>query len=394
MKRLVQLYGGFQFFFGLLFWLPIFYDYQIRIGLSPAEILAIQSLYQVVFCLVEVPTGWFADRFGYLSSLRWGAGILIFSNLLPIFTPNYQGFLIHFLLIALSRSFISGASSAYLYEALRARKMSDRYSEIEGSTRSFSLLGKVAGWAGVGALMEWHLTAPYWMTVVAALFALICAWCLPKIEAVVTTATKSSELFLSAAFQELKSNRLLLLVIFQGTAIFVLSRVAQVTLFQPILNEKAVPTVWHGLVMSAMTVFEALGSWKTNFLKRWISHLNAVNIMTLVLAATLGGMVFAGSNLTVGLLCLFSLAVGLSFPVQKQVMNDVIGHAGLRATLLSAESIVNRSVSALLTLVMASYLSQGRLNDFLIQTAGVTVLTTLAIAWLVQRERQKLSSLN
>ena len=46
--------------------------------------------------------------------------------------------------------------------------------------------------------------------------------------------------------------------------------------------------------------------------------------VTLTLAVTLGLVPWLGAWGTITSLCLFSLAVGWSFPIQKQVMNDAI----------------------------------------------------------------------
>ncbi|MCM2281891.1 MAG: MFS transporter, partial [Bdellovibrionaceae bacterium] len=273
MSRLVRLYTLFQFFFGLLLWLPIFYEYQKRMGLSEANIFEIQSLYQIVFCFLELPTGWFADRFGYLRSLRAGAWTLIFANVLPVFAVDYSGFLAHFVLIALARSFISGASSAYLYEVLKERGQTGAYQGIEGAARSYGLIGKVVGWAGVGALMQWHVTLPYWLTVLAAAASLGFALALPHLahengsakadkKTDQNTERRSSTANLISAFTALSRTPSLILLMLQGVAIFVLSRAALVTLFQPILTDKSIPLAGHGLVMSALTLFEALGSFR------------------------------------------------------------------------------------------------------------------------------------
>src|SRR4051812_29927329 len=103
---LVSTYVKFQFFFSLLLWIPIFYEYQKRVGLSDVQIFGIQSFYYTVFCLLEIPTGMLADVCGNLACLRLGAGVLVAANLLPIFWPSYLGFGAHFLLIALARSLI------------------------------------------------------------------------------------------------------------------------------------------------------------------------------------------------------------------------------------------------------------------------------------------------
>ena len=40
-RRVIWLYCGFQFFFSLLFWVPVFYAYQKRIGLTDPQIFSI-----------------------------------------------------------------------------------------------------------------------------------------------------------------------------------------------------------------------------------------------------------------------------------------------------------------------------------------------------------------
>ena len=185
---------------------------------------------------------------------------------------------------------------------------------------------------------------------------------------------------LAGTFGVLARTPNLWLVMVQGVAIFVLSRVAQVTLFQPILESKSLALSSHGLVMSAMTLFEAIGSWRPQWVRRWLPDVHLVTVLTLALAVTLGAIPWLGGSGTVLSLCLFSLAVGWSFPVQKQVMNDAIPDSRYRATLLSIESILDRGVSALVTLLLATAAAGGRMNDFLVQSAVVTVVTALLIA--------------
>lgn len=387
MTRLVRFYTLFQFFFGLLLWLPIFYEYQKRMGLSEADIFQIQSLYQIVFCFLEIPTGWFADRFGYLKSIRLGALTLIAANALPIFAVDYTGFLAHFVLIALARSFISGASSAYLYDALKERGQAETYKEIEGSARAYGLIGKVVGWAGVGVMMEWHLTLPYWLTVFASVLALGFGLALPRLTRPQASEgpTPSSTANMFAAFGAIGRSPVLVLLMLQGVAIFVLSRVAQVTMFQPILESKEIPLASHGLVMSAMTLFEAAGSFRPQWARRWLSDRALVTALTLTLAVTMGVIPWLGAGAAIAALCLFSLAVGWSFPVQKQVMNDAIPDSRYRATMLSIESIVHRGISAIATLLMANYMARGAMNEFLVNASLATLVAAVLIAVFVHR---------
>src|SRR5690606_33291155 len=91
----------------------------------------------------------------------------------------FYGFAVHWILIAAARSFVSGASSAYLYEYLRRNGNKGGFKQIEGNARAYSLFGRVLCFAVIGYLMEWKLTLPYWLTVVSAAVSVAYATSLP-----------------------------------------------------------------------------------------------------------------------------------------------------------------------------------------------------------------------
>lgn len=380
--RAVRLYYGFQFFFPLLLWLPIFYEYQRRVGLSDAQIFGIQSFYYLVFCLLELPTGLFADRFGTRQSLRYGALAIFAGNLLPVFATGYRGFLAHFLLVALARSLVSGASNAYLYEYLKSAGEGDAYKRIEGNARAYGLVGKVACWAGIGALMEWHLTLPYWLSALASLVAFAYAHRLPEQPVAPGAGDGPAGPWtgkIGPLLATLRRSPFLILIMLQGIGIFVLSRIVQVNLYQPILEAKRFSLVTHGGIMSAMTLFEAWGSARPGWMRHLLSDLSAVFLLTAVVAASLSIMGAAGQAGTLAGLFLFAYATGLAYPIQRQVLNDAIPDSRFRATLLSVESIVDRTVCAAIVPFIAGYVATGRTAPFLHLSAGVTVIFVLVL---------------
>lgn len=377
--KAVRLYIGFQIFFSLLIWLPIFYEFQKRSGLDDSQIFAIQSIYYIAFCLLEIPTGLIADLWGYRRCMVAGSISLVVTTLLPIFLPTYIGFLAHFLLVALARSFVSGASSAYLYEYLAGFGEQGQFKQIEGNARAYGLFAKVGCWAVVGWLMEWKFTLPYWLTLVAASISLVYALRLPAVnEAKIRERSVASEtaVRLLGMFKQVLKHPYLILLILQGVAVFVLGRIIQVNLYQPILNQKAVALGYHGMVMSAMTVFEAFGSARPGVMKRFFSDQNAVTLLTILLGVSIGMMPFVGATGTIVLLCIFALISGLVYPIQRHLFNHSIPDSSYRATLLSLESIVDRAVCALVASLLAASTvgtSEG-LYHFILASGIITVL--------------------
>lgn len=392
MKRAISAYFYFQFFFPLLLWVPIFYEYQRYWGLTDEPIFFIQSLYYIVFCLFEVPTGLAADRWGYRSCLRLGSVLLVAATVLPISSPTYWGFLIHFVLVALSRSFVSGAASAYLYDLLAFHKQAGRFKEIEGKSRAYGLVGKIVGWAAIGSLMQWHVTVPYWLSLLTAVASAGFAWAMPALpggrEAREQRIPTGALAPLSGLWKLLRGHPFFLLLTLQGIGIFVLARIGTVDLFQPILKAKSFDLGVYGLMMSGITVFEALGSARHGWIQRWLNDLNAVFVLSLAMAVALALIPFGGQIGTVVLLGVFSWLTGLSYPIQRQLMNDAIPDSRYRATFLSLESILDRAACALVALQMGGYLQANQLDKFLC-LSGAGTIVFLSFLFLSMRKQGK-----
>lgn len=390
--RPMRLYMAFQLFFNLLLWVPVFYQFQKLSGLSDPEIFHIQSIYYLAFCFMEMPTGWFADRFGYLASVRFGAFVLVAANVLAPAWPTYTGFLLHFLLIGLARSLISGAASAWAYEYLKTQGQTASYKLIEGDARFYSLIARVLCWAGVGYLMALSPGLPYWISAGNAAVALGVACLLPSVGATLDAPTNaatdqlaSAKVTVIDALKAVVRRPLLFMLMLQGVGIFVLVRVMQVNLYQPTLGAKGFDVTAFGWVMSVMTIFEAFGSKLAFQVKKYWTDLTAVTVMTVVLAGSVAVIGLAGQAATLGALCVFSLAAGIAFPVQKQVLNDAIDDSRLRATLLSMESLVDRAVCAVAVLPLGYLVAKGQLDQTLIVCGLVASGVAVAVHALVRR---------
>ncbi|MEV6599813.1 MFS transporter [Actinoplanes sp. NPDC051346] len=385
-RRVVWTHYGFQFFFGLLVWVPVFYTYQRVVGLDDRQIFGIQSIYYIAFCLFEIPTGLLADRLGLRRSMIGGAAVLLLANLVPVAAPGYAGFLAHWLLIALARSLVSGAASAYLYEYLQRHEAAWFYQRAEGNARAYSLIGKIVCWPAAGVLMAWLPASVYWLTALNAAVALVLALRLPALLGAdpehphATARPASTWRTVGGAARFLRRSPLLILIMVQGIAVFTLSRILQVNLFQPILTVKDTPVVWHGAVLAAMTVFEVAGAAASHRVRRNTRDLAAVSVLTVVMAASLALVVPAPGVFTIVCLCAFSLVAGLVYPVQRKLLNEAITDSRYRATLLSIESLIDRAVCAVVALLLGSYLATGRLQTFLLLSAGAAVLLIVLVA--------------
>lgn len=385
MNRVVRLYYSFNFLFTLLLWVPIFYEFQRRVGLSESQIFSLQGLYYLAFCVFEIPTGYVSDRFGHRAALRLGGILLTAGNMLPVLGVDYTWFAVHFLLVALARSLVSGAASAYIYDQLAAGGEASRFRKIEGNARAISLAGKVLFWAGIGAVMEWKLSLPYALTALASGASAVLAWRLPADAAHAKAETGVEAETVLGPLQTLTAivgSWPIVLFMVQGLSIFVLSRICQINLFQPVLLERGLSTAALGWVMGLITLVEALGSAKPEWVRRFTGDIGGVFLLTVVIAVSMSLMALSAAIGAVVALTILSFATGLAYPIQRQLLNDAITSAGLgrlRATALSVESIFDRAASGAVAFALGPIVAIHATTTFLHASAFLSIVAGVVI---------------
>ena len=244
--------------------------------------------------------------------------------------------------------------------------------------------------------MKWHSTLPYWITTFNAIVSLFFVLKLPEISFQKSTHKSPLQGTLKA-LKYLGSNFYLVFIIIQGIGIFTLTRLCQVNLYQPILNSKNFTLYSFGWIMSLMTLSEALGSFFPQIFRLFTKNRQIVSLTTIAMGVTLFLIPYADKVFTLILLLIFSLASGIAFPIQKQLINDAIQEkTQFRATLLSLESIVDRAVCAWMAALIGSSLQEGKLNYFLTQSGIFSCLgiLILSLAFMMMRSHHKSKSLD
>ncbi len=384
LARLTRNYLGFQVSFALLFWLPVFYEVQKRLGISDSGIFDIQSFYYLLFCLLELPTGWLADRFGSIRTLRAGALVLAGAHLVVLLHPGLiapkAAFLYHFALIAVARSLVSGASNAYLFEAYEQAGLKADYVHVEGRARAYGLGAKIVCWSFVGYLMEWSLLSSYWLTLGSALAACYYGFSLEE-RSRRSVESKTDTPHVGHAVLALCREPRLLGLMVQGMGVFVLARIVQVNLFQPLLLSREFPASSLGWVMALMTACEAAASLKLKPVLSRIDPVRSVSLLSAITALSVGALALPLGFQTLPLLLVFSAALGFAGPIQRQVINQGIsasrGGARMRSTLLSLESLLDRAVCSLVVAGMGAWVESGRMGPVLAVSGGAFLLIAL-----------------
>ncbi|MDB5169427.1 MAG: rane protein of unknown function [Candidatus Saccharibacteria bacterium] len=104
------------------------------------EIGLLAAMFAFVQLFAELPTGYFADKFARITSIRLGAALNVAATLIYVFIHHKAGVFVGEALEALGYSFMSGAGEALIYDSLVVKKQEHNYSKIVSRVQSVSLL--------------------------------------------------------------------------------------------------------------------------------------------------------------------------------------------------------------------------------------------------------------
>jgi MFS family permease len=128
---------------------PFFRDWG---GLDLGQILLLNAWFMFWNCVLEVPTGAVADRFGRRVSLLLGLAVGTAATLIFVAAPRLGVFLLAEVAMALAYTLISGADEALLYDSLVAAERTHEAKRAIARLESAKLLGIVLGALGGAAL--------------------------------------------------------------------------------------------------------------------------------------------------------------------------------------------------------------------------------------------------
>jgi MFS family permease len=142
--------------------------------LSPAVVAASMAAGDLLLMALEVPTGWFADRFGYRRSLILGSILQVAGMICCWLAEGIPGLVAACLLVAVADAFRSGADQALLYRTCVAIGREPEFQRIEARARAVQVVTLAVLIVGGGAIVATWGFAVGWLAE-AALCACGCA---------------------------------------------------------------------------------------------------------------------------------------------------------------------------------------------------------------------------
>lgn len=340
LKKQLWLLGAMRFIRMFLISMPIIVIYWQSHGLSVQDIFVLQVIFSIAVVLLEIPSGYLADRLGNKNVIVFGSVIGVLGYLLYWLIPTYVGFVAAELVLALSVSLMSGSRDALLHDTLSAHNATDDYTKYHGR---FNAWGQVS--EAIAAVSAGLIASSVSLSAVLAIQALVLALAVPVALALHSYRSKNRETdslltIINYCFRG--NRRLLWLNLFTGA--IGASTLTMTWFVQPHWKSIGVDLLYFGFFWAGLNLLVALGSILAAQIQKRVRFRVLFGIMATAPIWLYGVMaLLAESLLAVVFVGLFWLLRGIAMPIVSDYVQRECTERN-RATVLSANTLMIRMV--------------------------------------------------
>lgn len=170
-KSNITKYFIFTFLSYFYLWMPIWVLFFQDIGLSLNQIGIIDAAGFLLIACAEVPTGVVADKFGKKYSLAVGALLYAIGMFTIVIGGLSIWFYLGFVLWNLANPFLSGATTAMLYDSLTKLDRKKEYQKLIGRSNALAQTSQISASLIGGILASFHFESCFILAGILSLFA-------------------------------------------------------------------------------------------------------------------------------------------------------------------------------------------------------------------------------
>jgi len=376
-------------------------------GLNNTEAFAANAFFSIGMVIFEVPTGVVADTKGRRLSFMIGAVVLLAATLLYLVMWQVQapfiGWAFASILLGLGFTFFSGATEAWLVDALGATGFEGNLETVFGRGQTIGgvamLVGSVLG--GIVAQMT-TLGVPYLLRAAMLGVALLAAFFFmrdlgftPKTDVSTSTAVKDiARGSIDGGLRNRPVRWMMLAAPFTGGVGFYAFYA-----MQPYLLELyGDPTAYSiaGLAAAIVAGAQIVGGLSVPIVRRFFSlRTNAILLAVALESVILAGIAIVGFNhsdlgmgafyLAIVLLVLWALVFAIAGPIRQAFLNGIIA-SEQRATVLSFDSLMGSVGGTVIQPAMGRVADMhGYAASYLV--SGAVSALALPFVFLARREK-------
>lgn len=321
-------------------------------GLSNTGAFVANAAFTAGMVIFEIPTGVVADVVGRRASYLWGTVTLGVTTALYLALWAVSGplwlWVIVSALLGLGFTFFSGATEAWLVDALAASGAEGQMEEIFGRAAVVGGVAMLVGSVAGGALAQLGLGIPYVLRSILLLVTFLIAW--RKMHDIGFEPVRSQSLrgeirkIATASVDQGLRNRPVRLIMLSAPFSFGVGIWAFYA-FQPHLLDLYGDPNAAWIAGTAAAVFAGariIGGFLAGRASRWFAHRSSALVLSVVVQTAALIVVGVTSSFWVALaaLVIASVTMAASMPIRQTLLNLLIG-SEQRATVLSFDGLMS-----------------------------------------------------
>lgn len=351
-----------------LAWIAVFFLYMSSV-LPMDQVIQLSAIYYLSVFVLEVPSGYFSDRFGRRTTLLLAALSMIIANSCFIVGDSFAWFAVAQFFLAAGIAMQSGTDTAFHYDSLKALGCECEYQQREAKAEQWGLTMLAIAALSGGALGLIDLRLAYGFSLLSAVVMAILVWRFS--EPAHSHSAADEELYkgffmvLRGCFSRLRDPVLLWLFLVM-IALYTLAHVIY-EFFQPYISLLELSLFDAGeyapLIAGMVTSISMFGgAIAARVSVDWHRKFGLVGLFFIAAAIQLsivGSMALILNTSILVLICARNFPMSLVHaPVNAAIAPRI--DSAQRATYLSVQGLSERLVFALFLLVLSAGLEQGQ----------------------------------
>ena len=320
--------------------MPVIVLFYKENGLQMFDVFLLQGIYSVAIVLLEIPSGYLADKWGRKNTMIIGAFLGTFGFIIYSLSFGFWGFLIAEIVLGVGQSFISGSDSALLYDSLKHQDKQNDYMKLEGRVLSVGNFAETIAAIVGGLLASISLRTPFYAQIFVAFMAIPASFMLVEPNRRKMSGNQNIKNILKIVKKSLLTDYKLKWTIFMS-AIIGISTLTMAWFVQPFLKDLKFDVFYISLIWAALNLTVGI---VTLFAFKVENFIKQKNTLLLIVAGIFLGYFFTAYNygkISIIFLFMFYAVRGIATPVLKDYINRITT-SDIRATVLSVRNFVIR----------------------------------------------------
>jgi len=305
------------------------------------QIGLLEGIYHITCMICEIPSGAWADLVGRKRSMLISRICITISCIIMLFSRNFWGFALSFVIQALGNSFTSGSEEALVYDSLKCVGKEADFIKVNGRLNTLIEVSQAIATVAGGILAEYSYGWCYGACVTIALLSLIPVACMTEPPIFERKPETRSGLALvknhfKVSYQILSRDKRIMRIISFYSLVFA-SHTLLFYYSQQYFYDSGYNKIQISIVFLFAGIVSCLGALASSYLYRKLGEkISAYGAGTIAFAMVCYGFCCPLLSMTVFVISSFFNAV--LYPVESECLNSLIP-SEQRATLISVNSM-------------------------------------------------------